>query len=68
MAGEIDAALRQLIAERAWQVCEYCLVHEDDLYHGCEVDHIRIPGKPALTADILRSVAEARVRRGARDR
>jgi len=41
MAGEVGAALRQLIAERAWQVCEYCLVHEGDLYHGCGVDHIR---------------------------
>ena len=20
--------------------CEYCLVHENDSYHGCEVDHV----------------------------
>ena len=40
MAGEVGRALRRLVAERAWHVCEYCLVHERDLYHGCEVDHI----------------------------
>ena len=25
---------------RANQLCEYCLVHEDDTFFGCEVDHI----------------------------
>jgi len=32
--------LRRSVAVRAGHLCEYCLVHEDDLYHGCEVDHI----------------------------
>lgn len=41
MASEVHEALRRLVAERAWHVCEYCLVHEQDVYHGCEVDHIR---------------------------
>lgn len=40
MAGDVSEALRVRVAERAYRVCEYCLVHEDDLYHGCEVDHI----------------------------
>lgn len=40
MASEINEALRRLVADRAWRVCEYCLVHEEDVYHGCEVDHI----------------------------
>ncbi len=40
MAGEIPESLWIRVAERAYRVCEYCLVHEDDLYHGCEVDHI----------------------------
>jgi hypothetical protein len=25
---------------RAWHVCEHCLVHEDDTFWGCQVDHI----------------------------
>lgn len=37
------------MAERAYRVCEYCLVHEDDLYHGCEVDHIRSVKHDGLT-------------------
>lgn len=41
MASEVSDSLRRRVAERAYCVCEYCLVHEDDLYHGCEVDHIR---------------------------
>lgn len=25
---------------RAERLCEYCLIHEDDTFYGCEVDHI----------------------------
>lgn len=28
------------MAERAYRVCEYCLVHEEDMFCGCQVDHI----------------------------
>jgi len=42
MGGDVSATLHRLVGERAWHVCEYCLVHEQDLYHGCEVDHIRM--------------------------
>jgi hypothetical protein len=40
MAIEINSALRRLVADRAYHVCEYCLVHEDDLFHACEMDHV----------------------------
>jgi len=40
MAGEVSDALRRTVADRAYHVCEYCLVREEDLYHGCEVDHV----------------------------
>jgi 5-methylcytosine-specific restriction endonuclease McrA len=40
MGSDVAEPLRLRVAERAYRVCEYCLVHEDDLYHGCEVDHI----------------------------
>jgi hypothetical protein len=42
MSNEVSDALRLLVAERAYRVCEYCLVHEEDAYHGCEVDHVRL--------------------------
>jgi hypothetical protein len=36
----IPIELRRLVIARADRLCEYCLLHEDDAYLGCEVDHI----------------------------
>jgi HNH endonuclease len=36
----INAELRRSIVLRADKLCEYCLLHEDDAYFGCEIDHI----------------------------
>ncbi len=36
----ISADLRKLVRERARNLCEYCLIHEDDTHFGCQVDHI----------------------------
>lgn len=36
----ISIALRRLVAQRAHHLCEYCLIHEDDTFFGCEVDHV----------------------------
>jgi len=40
MSSYINAALRRLVATRADFLCEYCLIHEEDTFFGCEVDHI----------------------------
>jgi hypothetical protein len=40
MSSYINAALRQLVATRADFLCEYCLIHEEDTFFGCEVDHV----------------------------
>ncbi len=32
----VTTALRQLVRTRAKRVCEYCLIHEDDTYFGCQ--------------------------------
>lgn len=40
MASDVNDRLRRQVAERAYHVCEYCLVHEDDTFWGCQVDHI----------------------------
>ncbi|HSS51654.1 MAG TPA: HNH endonuclease signature motif containing protein, partial [Thermoanaerobaculia bacterium] len=39
-AAYIGAELRQLVADRADRLCEYCLLHEEDTFFNCEVDHI----------------------------
>jgi len=36
----ISAELRRLVISRAENICEYCLIHEDDTFFGCHVDHI----------------------------
>jgi hypothetical protein len=36
----ISAELRRRVVARADSLCEYCLIHEDDTFFGCEVDHI----------------------------
>ena len=36
----ISAELRRLVVARAQGLCEYCLIHEDDTFFGCEIDHI----------------------------
>ena len=40
MPSDVSERLRREIADRAYHVCEYCLVHEDDTFWGCQVDHI----------------------------
>lgn len=35
----VTAELRRLVVSRADSLCEYCLVHADDAFFGCEVDH-----------------------------
>lgn len=36
----VSAELRRLVSNRAESLCEYCLIHEEDTFLGCEVDHI----------------------------
>jgi antitoxin (DNA-binding transcriptional repressor) of toxin-antitoxin stability system len=36
----IPVELRRLVISRADHRCEYCHIHEDDTYFGCEVDHV----------------------------
>jgi hypothetical protein len=40
MPNRISVRLRRLVERRAESVCEYCLIHADDVYVGCQVDHI----------------------------
>ncbi len=40
MTSYVSADLRRLVESRANGLCEYCLIHEDDTYFGCQVEHI----------------------------
>lgn len=40
MSRYVSPEVRRLVAGRAGRLCEYCLIHEDDTFFGCEVDHI----------------------------
>lgn len=40
MSGYVPAEIRRAVIERAESRCEYCLIHQDDTWAGCEIDHI----------------------------
>ncbi len=40
MGAYVSADLRRQVVTRAENLCEYCLIHEEDTFFGCEVDHI----------------------------
>jgi HNH endonuclease len=40
MSDRIGNEVRDLVATRAKRYCEYCLIHEDDTFLGCEIDHV----------------------------
>lgn len=40
MTRYVPAALRKLVSVRARGLCEYCLIHENDTFFGCEVEHV----------------------------
>lgn len=40
MRPSISEKIRQLVAQRALFRCEYCLIHNDDMFLSFEIDHI----------------------------
>ncbi|HEX3627655.1 MAG TPA: HNH endonuclease signature motif containing protein [Verrucomicrobiae bacterium] len=40
MSTDINHKLRKQVADRAYHVCEYCLIHEGDVFWGFELEHI----------------------------
>jgi 5-methylcytosine-specific restriction endonuclease McrA len=40
MRRKIPLRIRQEVARRAGYRCEYCLIHEEDTFYGCQVEHI----------------------------
>lgn len=54
MGNRINAGLRRLVESRAGFVCEYCLIHANDTYAGCQVDHVisEKHGGPTVLANL----------------
>lgn len=40
MSDHVPVAIRRAVAQRAFYVCEYCLIAESDTFFGCEIEHI----------------------------
>ena len=40
MNSYVSTELRRTVTIRADYLCEYCLIHEEDTFLGCQVDHI----------------------------
>lgn len=40
MTSYVGIELRRFVESRASYFCEYCLIHSQDTYLGCQVDHI----------------------------
>jgi len=40
MSSYVSEELRELVAARSERLCEYCLIHEEDTFFQCQVDHI----------------------------
>ena len=50
MGRYVSIELRRFVAERAERICEYCLIHEQDTYAGCQIDHVISEKHNGLTA------------------
>lgn len=40
MSNYVPVLLRRRVAFRAHHICEYCPIHEEDTFLGCQVEHI----------------------------
>jgi len=40
MSRYISEQTRKIVANRAKNICEYCLIHEEDTFFSCQVDHV----------------------------
>jgi hypothetical protein len=52
MSSYIRAKLRRKVENRAKGCCEYCLIHQDDMFFSHEVDHIIAEKHRGKTEDL----------------
>lgn len=66
MSSEPSVPLRRQVPERAYHVCEYCLLHKSDTFWGCQVDHIisRKHGGPTVPENLAWACACCNANKG----
>ena len=51
MSSYVPALLRKLVMDRSEGLCEYCLIHEQDTFLGCQIEHIISEKHGGLTSE-----------------
>ncbi|MDB6139825.1 MAG: restriction endonuclease [Verrucomicrobiaceae bacterium] len=66
MTDAVSARLRRQIVERATALCEYCLIHQDDMHFTFQVDHIisRKQRGPTSAANLALACLRCNVAKG----
>ncbi len=66
MTGVISARLRRLVVERAFGLCEYCLIHQANAHFTFPIDHIisRKQGGGTMSANLALACLRCNVTKG----
>jgi hypothetical protein len=66
MSEAVSVTLRRLVVERACNLCEYCLIHQDDAHFTFQMDHIisRKHRGPTSAANLALSCLRCNVTKG----
>jgi len=66
MSGAVSVRLRRLVIQRAYGVCEYCLIHQADACFSFHIDHIvsRKQRGPTLSENLALSCLRCNVAKG----
>ncbi len=66
MSHSVSVRLRRLVIQRAHEICEYCLIHQDDACFSFHIDHIvsRKQRGPTTSANLALSCLRCNVAKG----
>ena len=66
MSAAVSAAMRRRVILRARELCEYCLLHQDDAHFSFQVDHIisRKHGGPTRLSNLALACLRCNVAKG----
>lgn len=66
MSDAVTARLRRLVIERAFSLCEYCLIHQRDAHFTFQVDHVisRKQGGRTTSANLALACLRCNVAKG----
>lgn len=66
MSGSVSVRLRRLVIQRAHEICEYCLIHQEDACFSFHIDHIvsRKQRGPTSSSNLALSCLRCNVAKG----